>query len=34
MLKIIGIVLFTAGLYAKTGPAYLVHAEDAAQHGH
>lgn len=31
---VIGIVLFTAGLYAKTGPADLAYAQDAVQHSH
>jgi hypothetical protein len=30
---IIGTVLFTAGLYGKTGPAHLAYAEEAARHG-
>jgi hypothetical protein len=31
---IIGVVLFTAGLYGKTGPEHLARAEELARHGH
>ncbi|HKE67409.1 MAG TPA: DUF4383 domain-containing protein [Micromonosporaceae bacterium] len=31
---IIGVVLFTAGLYGKTGPEHLARAEELARTGH
>ena len=31
---ILGVVLFTAGLYGKSGPEHVARAEELARHGH